>query len=141
MKIRGRAKPPVLGKNIVGADERHAACVFVEDPAGLIVADGAGVLRLFDPDGKGEVWRTEPLEAQHRAITALAVAEGGARVAVAMYKRVHLREIAGGAEAARIGLVAKSMPDADAAHAEALAIARRIASRRALRMPGKLTDG
>jgi len=55
---------------------------------------------LFDPDGKGEVWRTEPLEAQHRAITALAVAEGGARVAVAMYKRVHLREIACGAEAA-----------------------------------------
>ena len=53
-------------------------------------------MRLFDPDGKGEVWRTEPLEAQHRAITALAVAEGGARVAVAIYKRVHLREIAGG---------------------------------------------
>ena len=46
------------------------------------------------------MWRTEPLEAQHRAITALAVAEGGARVAVAMYKKVHLREIAGGAEAA-----------------------------------------
>ena len=83
-----------------GSDKGIAACVFVEEPAGLIVADGAGVLRLFDPDGKGEVWRTEPLEAQHRAITALAVAEGGARVAVAMYKRVHLREIAGGAEAA-----------------------------------------
>merc|ERR1719487_907939 len=61
-----------------GSDKGIAACVFVEEPSGLIVADGAGVLRLFDPDGKGEVWRTEPLEAQHRAITALAVAEGGA---------------------------------------------------------------
>ena len=37
-------------------------------------------------------------------------------------------DVVSGAEAQRIGLVAQSLPDADAAHAEAVAIARRIAS-------------
>ena len=37
-------------------------------------------------------------------------------------------DVVSGADAARLGLVAHSLPDADAARAEALAIARRVAA-------------
>ena len=67
-----------------GSDKAIAAVVFVE--GGLIVADGGGVLRRFDDDGKKEIWHTEPLEAAHAAVTALAIS--GGLLAVAMYKCV-----------------------------------------------------
>lgn len=78
-----------------GSDKAIAAVVFVE--GGLIVADGGGVLRRFDDDGKREIWHTKPLEAAHAAVTALAIS--GGLLAVAMYKRLHLRKTADGAEA------------------------------------------
>lgn len=41
-----------------GSDKAIAAVVFVE--GGLIVADGGGVLRRFEDDGKKKIWHTEP---------------------------------------------------------------------------------